>query len=106
MLAYILQRLAQALLVMLVVGLISFSLFQFVGDPINNMVGPEATIEQRQALRERLGLNDPIPLQFVKRLADETSRPGNGHHRQHRISFPVSTAAGRSTTDVLEQHKK
>jgi hypothetical protein len=49
---------------------------------------------------------EPIPLQFVKRLADETSRPGNGHHRQHRISFPVSTAAGRSTTDVLEQHKK
>ena len=40
MLAFILQRLAQALLVMLVVGLISFSLFQFVGDPINNMLGP------------------------------------------------------------------
>ena len=65
MLAYVLQRLGQAILVMLVVGLISFSLFQFVGDPINNMVGQEATIEQRQALRERLGLNDPIPLQFV-----------------------------------------
>jgi peptide/nickel transport system permease protein len=66
MLAFVLQRLAQAILVMLVVGLISFSLFQFVGDPINNMVGPEATIEQRQALRERLGLNDPVPLQFIK----------------------------------------
>jgi peptide/nickel transport system permease protein len=50
---------------MLVVGLISFSLFQFVGDPINNMVGQEATTEQREALRERLGLNDPVPLQFV-----------------------------------------
>ena len=45
-----LQRLFQAILVMLVVGLISFSLFQFVGDPINNMVGQEATTEQREAL--------------------------------------------------------
>lgn len=70
MLAYVLQRLAQAILVMLVVGLISFSLFQFVGDPINNMVGQEATIEQREALRERLGLNDPVPVQFVKWVAN------------------------------------
>jgi peptide/nickel transport system permease protein len=51
---------------MLVVALISFSLFQFVGDPVNNMLGPQGTIEQRERLRERLGLNDPVPLQFVK----------------------------------------
>ena len=66
MLAFIIQRLAQSILVMLVVGLISFSLFQFVGDPVNNMVGQEATIEQREALREKLGLNDPIPVRFIK----------------------------------------
>jgi peptide/nickel transport system permease protein len=66
MLAFIVQRLLQAILVMLVVALIAFSLFQFVGDPINNMVGQETTTAQREALRERLGLNDPIPVQFVK----------------------------------------
>ncbi len=65
MIAFIIQRLLQAILVMLVVGLISFSLFQFVGDPVNNMLGVEATIEQREALRERLGLNDSIPIQFM-----------------------------------------
>jgi peptide/nickel transport system permease protein len=64
------QRLLQAILVMLVVALISFSLFQFVGDPINNMVGQETTTAQREALRERLGLNDPIPVQFVKWVAN------------------------------------
>ena len=69
MLAFIIQRLLQAILVMLVVGLLSFSLFQFVGDPINNMVGQEATAAQREALRERLGLNDPVPVQFVKWVA-------------------------------------
>ncbi|HZA65743.1 MAG TPA: ABC transporter permease [Geminicoccaceae bacterium] len=70
MLAFIVQRLLQAILVMLVVAFISFSLFQFVGDPINNMVGQETTLAQREALRERLGLNDPIPVQFVKWVAN------------------------------------
>ncbi|MEO1093016.1 MAG: ABC transporter permease [Pseudomonadota bacterium] len=66
MLDYVVQRLVQAVFVMLVVALISFSLFQFVGDPINNMVGQEATNEQREALRERLGLNDAVPIQFAR----------------------------------------
>ena len=66
MLAFIIQRLFQALIVMMVVGIISFSLFQFVGDPVNNMLGPEGTTEQREKLREKLGLNDPIPIQFVR----------------------------------------
>ena len=66
MFAFIVQRLFQAILVMLAVALVAFSLFQFVGDPINNMVGQDATEEQREALRERLGLNDPVPIQFAK----------------------------------------
>ena len=66
MLAFIIQRLFQAVIVMMVVGIISFSLFQFVGDPVNNMLGPEGTTEQREKLREKLGLNDPIPMQFVR----------------------------------------
>jgi peptide/nickel transport system permease protein len=66
MLAFIIQRLVQAVVVMLSVSFVSFALFQFVGDPINNMVGQDATAEQRELLRERLGLNDPWPLQFVK----------------------------------------
>jgi peptide/nickel transport system permease protein len=67
-LAFIVQRLFQAVIVMLVVGVIAFSLFQFVGDPVNNMLGPEGSTEQREALRERLGLNDPVPLQFLHYL--------------------------------------
>ena len=70
MLAFIVQRLFQAIIVMFVVGLVSFSLFQYVGDPVNNMLGPEGTIEQREALRERLGLNEPIPVQFVQYLGN------------------------------------
>lgn len=51
---------------MAVVSAISFSLFNFVGDPVNNMVGQDATREQRQQIREDLGLNDPILTQYVR----------------------------------------
>ena len=51
---------------MLVVAFVSFSLFTFVGDPINNMVGEETSDEERGELRESLGLNDPIHIQFSR----------------------------------------
>lgn len=60
----ILHRILQGAVVMLVVALISFSLFNYVGDPINNMVGEEVTEEYRAQLREDLGLNDPVIVQF------------------------------------------
>ena len=41
-----------------------FFMTHLVGDPVDLMLRPEATEEQRQALRERLGLNDPILVQF------------------------------------------
>jgi peptide/nickel transport system permease protein len=66
MLAYVIQRLGQAVAVMLAVALVSFVLFNFVGDPVNNMVGQEASQADRQALRERLGLDDPLVVQFTR----------------------------------------
>lgn len=72
MLPFLLKRLFQALIVMLVVALVAFSLFRYVGDPINNMVGEEVGNEYRQQLREELGLSDPILVQFtsfVQRIA-------------------------------------
>jgi len=64
MLAFIIRRLFQAIVVMLTVALIAFTLFRFVGDPINQMVGIETSAEERAALRQQLGLNDPVLIQF------------------------------------------
>lgn len=64
MIAYILRRVFQSIIVMLVVGLVSFSLFRYVGDPVATMMGQEASIADRAELRERLGLNDPFFVQF------------------------------------------
>ncbi len=65
MLAFILRRLAQALAVMLTVGFIAFMLFQYVGDPVNNLLGQDATVEQRDLLRRELGLDKPFFVQFA-----------------------------------------
>jgi len=66
MLSFILRRLAQAVLVMLVVGMGAFSLFQYVGDPVSNMVGQDASAAQRERLHADLGLDRPAPIQFAR----------------------------------------
>lgn len=65
MIAFILRRLVQSVLVMLVVSLVSFTMFRYVGDPIAAIVGQETSIADREALREQLGLNDPVLVQFL-----------------------------------------
>ena len=83
MISFILKRLLQSIVVMLTVALIAFSLFRYVGDPINNMVGQDTTLEERAELRERLGLNDPFFLQFY-RFAADASVGEFGFSYQHR----------------------
>jgi len=65
---YAISRVLQSFAVMLVTAFVCFILFNYVGDPINNMVGQETTIQDREALRERLGLNDPTAVQFLRFL--------------------------------------
>jgi peptide/nickel transport system permease protein len=65
MLPFILRRLAQAVIVMLTVAFIAFMLFQYVGDPVTNLLGQDATPEQRTQLRADLGLDQPFPVQFA-----------------------------------------
>jgi peptide/nickel transport system permease protein len=66
MLAFIIQRLLQAVLVMLVVALIAFALFNYIGDPIANMVGQDTSLADRERLRQELGLNDGFVVQFAR----------------------------------------
>ncbi len=70
MFVFILRRLAQSVLVMAVVSAIAFSLFNFVGDPVNNMVGQDATREDRVRIRQELGLDDPVLTQYVRFLGN------------------------------------
>jgi peptide/nickel transport system permease protein len=70
MFAFILRRLAQAVLVMVSVALIAFMLFQYVGDPVVFLLGQDATPEQVRELRADLGLDQPFVVQFWHFLAN------------------------------------
>lgn len=84
MLAFIVRRLGQSLIVMLAVAFIAFIMFRYVGDPIASMVGQEATIADQDALRTRLGLNDPFYVQFFRFIT-------NALQGQFGISYRLQT---------------
>ncbi|MEL6620935.1 MAG: ABC transporter permease [Pseudomonadota bacterium] len=90
MLAFIIRRVGQSLLVLLVVGLVAFSMFRFIGDPIDNMLGQERTIEDVERLRAQLGLDQPFPVQYFKFL--ENAVQGN---------FGVSYRQGRPVAEII-----
>jgi peptide/nickel transport system permease protein len=66
MIGFILRRMMQAIVVLLTVSFVAFVLFNYVGDPINGMVGQDTSIADREALREQLGLNDSVMTRFVR----------------------------------------
>ena len=66
MIAFVVRRVLQGVLVMLVIALIAFALFNYVGDPINNMVGQDTSLADRARLRQELGLNDSFVIRFAR----------------------------------------
>lgn len=69
MLVFLIKRLSNAALVMLAVSLMAFTIFRFVGDPVELMVNEQTTEAQREELRERMGLNQPVLIQFTSFVA-------------------------------------
>jgi len=92
MIAYVIQRALQAVAVMVVVSLVSFMLFNFVGDPVDNMVGQEASYEERVAMRDNLGLNDPFLVQFARFM-------GNAAQGEFGISYRIQ----RPVADLIAE---
>lgn len=90
MLAFIIQRIVQSALVLLVVGLVAFSMFRFIGDPVENMLGQERTLADVERLRTQLGLDQPFPVQYFKFLTNAAD--GN---------FGVSYRQGRPVSEIL-----
>ena len=66
MLAFFIRRVTQAIFVMLVISIIGFAIKQSVGDPVREITGISVSAEEREALREELGLNDPFMVQWVR----------------------------------------
>ncbi|WP_085900736.1 ABC transporter permease [Kiloniella majae] len=99
MFKFVSMRLLQSIVVMLVVGLIAFALFRFVGDPINNMVGQDTTLEEREALTESLGLNDPFIVQYGRFVANAVQ---GDFGMSYRLRQPVSGLIAERFPATLE----
>ncbi len=87
------------MIVLLVVGLVAFSMFRFVGDPIDNMLGQERTQVDIDRLRTELGLDQPFIVQYAKFLQGAVQGNFGVSYRQGR---PVSTIIAERAPATLE----
>ena len=99
MFLFVLQRLAQAVAVMLAVALVAFSLFNFIGDPINSMTGPDTSNAEREQLRTDLGLDQGVAVQFG-RFALHAARGQFG--KSYQQARPVSQLIAEKMPATLE----
>ena len=91
MIAYILRRLVMLVPVLIVVGVVVFGLVHLTpGDPAAVILGDRATPEDIARLRTQLGLNDPLPVQFVRWFSNML-----------RLDFGESIFLGEPVTQAL-----
>ena len=92
MIMFILRRCLQAALVLAAVSFVSFGVFRYVGDPVSQMVGVDATAEQREMIRHDLGLDQPFYVQFGRFVAG--AMQGN---------FGLSLKQGRPVGELMRE---
>jgi peptide/nickel transport system permease protein len=92
MLAFILRRVMQSIVVLVVVVLLAFTMFRFVGDPVNQIVSLDTPAEQVAAVRKSLGLDDPVPVQIARYL-----------YRVVQLDFGISYQFRQPVVDLLAE---
>ncbi|QOR38878.1 ABC transporter permease [Billgrantia diversa] len=93
MIAFLVKRLFHALLVMFVISVIAFAIQESLGDPIQQMVGQSVPESEREELRERLGLNDPFLVQYLRFAVNAA-----------QLDFGYSYIFNQPTTEVILRH--
>lgn len=68
---YIIRRIFDLLPTIFVVAVIVFIVTRMIpGDPASVMLGPQASVEDIEALRQKLGLNEPLYMQFLQYIGN------------------------------------
>jgi peptide/nickel transport system permease protein len=99
MIGFVVNRVVQTVVVVIVAALIAFALFRFVGDPVNNMVGQAATLAERDTMRRALGLEDAILVQFARFVGGLLS---GDFGVSYRFGLPVARLIGERLPATLE----
>ncbi len=96
---YLARRLFQAVVVMLVVSLIAFVLFRFVGDPVTQMLGQDATAADRARVAAALGLDQPAHVQYLRFLGQAAQ---GDFGRSLKLGRPVAELLAERMPATLE----
>lgn len=92
MIAFIIRRLLQSMIVMFFVAMVAFLMFNYVGDPVHQMVGIDTSHADREKLRVSLGLNDPVPIQFFRFIGNAA-----------KFEFGISYQHKRTVTSLFRE---
>jgi peptide/nickel transport system permease protein len=90
---YLLRRLYHSFIVILGITLIIFIITHMIGDPVSLLLSPEATQSDRDELQRQLGLDRPLPVQYMVFLKDAVQ--GN---------FGISFRHQRPALELVLQH--
>ena len=99
MLARLLGRLGQSALVLLVVSMVSFLVFRYIGDPTVSLLGEDASVAEREALLHELGFDQSVPVQYAGYLKQVLS----GHFGiSYRFRQPVTEVIASRVPATVE----
>ena len=99
MLARLLGRLGQSVLVLLVVSMVSFLVFRYIGDPTVSLLGEDAWVAEREALLHELGFDQSVPVQYAGYLKQVLS----GHFGiSYRFRQPVTEVIASRVPATVE----
>lgn len=99
MLARLLGRLGQSVLVLLVVSMVSFLVFRYIGDPTVSLLGEDASVAEREALLHELGFDQSVPVQYAGYLKQVLS----GHFGiSYRFRQPVTEVIASRVPATVE----
>ena len=102
MIGYVAQRLWQAVFVLLVVAVVAFVMFKYLGDPLVAILGSDSTAEQRARVRIELGLDRPIVVQFAQFVA----RAAVGDFDHMLVNAPSNTRAYARFAGLVERRRR
>lgn len=101
MLVFIIKRLGNAILVMLAVAMLAFLIFRLAGDPVELMVGEQTSQADKDALRERLGLNDGLITQYVRFVSEAAQGNFGVSYRNGQKVLPLIAQRFPATLELV-----
>lgn len=99
MLQFLFKRLLQAVVVMLIISLLSFAIKDNLGDPLREMTSMSTSEEERDKMRQKMGLNDPFIIQYG-RFVKNALQGDLGNSYFHRL--PATTVILKKLPATLE----